>query len=62
MTCVQKVRETFEKMPEVGAVDIKFDTKVAVVDTKPGQTLTRDAVEKAFAGSTYGVTTFSASN
>jgi len=55
---VQKVRETFQKMDAVAMVDVDFDAKTATVTTKPGQALTREAVEKAFAGSSYGVTSY----
>jgi copper chaperone CopZ len=58
VSCVKKVRETFEQMDEVAAVAVDFDGKTATVTAKPGKTLTRAAVENAFAGSTYGVTTF----
>ena len=55
---MQKVRETFEKIDAVAVVAVDFESKTATVTTKAGQTLTRDTVEKAFAGSTYGVTSF----
>ena len=55
---MKKVRETFEHMDPVASVDVDFEAKTATVTTKPGKTLTRQAVEKAFAGSTYGVTKF----
>ena len=57
---MKKVRETFEQMDEVAAVEVDFDAKTATLTARPGKTIGRDACEKALAGSSYGVTTFAA--
>jgi Cu+-exporting ATPase len=57
--CAARVRETLSKVDGVASVDIDFEAKTATLTCAPGKTVSRAAVEKAFAGSPYGVTSFS---
>ena len=58
MSCVKKVRETLTGITDVEKVDVDFKAKTATVTMKAGKSLTKDAVEKAFKGSAYGVSSF----
>ena len=49
-------------IPEVVAVDIAFNTKLATITTKPGKAISRDAVAAVLEGAGYGVTSFTAAS
>ena len=45
-------------MEGVDSVDVDFDAKTATVKMKPGQSLTKEACDKALAGTQYKVSKF----
>lgn len=45
-------------MPEVAEVAIDFDARTATVTSKPGMTVTREAIEAALRPGGYGVERF----
>jgi copper chaperone CopZ len=57
VSCSNAVRATLNKLENVDQVDVDFSGKTATVTLKKGK-LTKDAVQAAFEGSRYGVSSF----
>lgn len=53
--CAPTVQSKLESVEGVETVRVDYETKTAVVTTRPGATLTKDACDKALEGTPYTV-------